>query len=81
MNTLFLLGVVVLLAVTLAQAVLLRKVEEARRRTATRRFRPEPNRGQDPDRQTPRSSFRLARAAARGCARDGWRLVLRPFGR
>jgi hypothetical protein len=32
MNTLFLLGVVVLLAVTLAQAVLLRKVEEARRK-------------------------------------------------
>ena len=32
MNTLFLLGVVVLLGATLAQAVLLRKIEEARRK-------------------------------------------------
>jgi hypothetical protein len=32
MNTLFLLGVVVLLGATLAQSVLLRKVEEARRK-------------------------------------------------
>jgi hypothetical protein len=32
MNTLFLLGVVVLLAVTLVQTVLLRKVESARRK-------------------------------------------------